>query len=72
MYKEKYTKKYALIDIDEQNINNGLEKLADAAKQIEELKIDLKKEEVKLKEASDATDKMLKELDIENKRADIK
>ena len=72
MYKDEYAKKYALIDIDEQNINNGLEKLAGASSQIEELKIDLKKEDAKLKEASESTDRMLKDLDVENKKADIK
>lgn len=72
MYKQEYAKKYELIDIDERNINNGLEKLAGASAQIEELKIDLKKEDAKLKEASESTDKMLKELDIENKKADVK
>ena len=30
MYKEIYEKKYKLIDIEEQNINNGLDKLAEA------------------------------------------
>lgn len=72
MYKDEYAKKYALIDIDEQNINNGLEKLAGASQQIEELKVDLKKEDAKLKEASESTDRMLKDLDVENKKADIK
>ena len=37
MYKDEYAKKYALIDIEEQNINNGLEKLASASHQIDEL-----------------------------------
>lgn len=36
------------------------------------LKIDLKKEEVKLKEASDQTDKLLKELEVENRKAQAK
>jgi dynein heavy chain, axonemal len=30
MYKELYDQKYKLIDVEEQNINNGLEKLAEA------------------------------------------
>ena len=38
MYKDQYAKKYALIEIDEQNINNGFEKLAGASQQIDELK----------------------------------
>ena len=36
------------------------------------MKIDLKKEEVKLKEASEVTDKLLKELEVENRKAKIK
>jgi len=72
MYKELYELKYKLIDVEETNINNGLEKLAEATQGVEELKVDLKKEEVKLKDASEETDKLLKELDVENKKADAK
>jgi dynein heavy chain len=72
MYKEIYQAKYKLIDVDEQNINNGLDKLAEATQGVEELKVDLKKEDAKLKEASEATDKLLKELDVETKKADTK
>jgi len=71
-YQALYEKKYDLIDVDEKNIVKGLDALAEAAKGVEELKIDLKKEEVKLKEASDVTDKLLKELDVETKKADAK
>jgi dynein heavy chain len=72
MYKELYDQKYKLIDIEEQNINNGLEKLAEATEGVEELKIDLRKEDAKLKIASEETDVLLKELDVENKKADVK
>ena len=72
MYKELYDQKYKLIDIEEVNINNGLDKLAEATTGVEELKIDLKKEEIKLKDAAESTDKLLVELDRENKKADIK
>ena len=41
-------------------------------KGVEELKIDLKKEEVKLKEASEVTDRLLKDLEVENRKARIK
>lgn len=34
--------------------------------------MDLKKEEVKLKEASEVTDKLLKELEVENRKAQLK
>lgn len=36
------------------------------------MKIDLKKEDAKLKEASDITDRLLKELEVENKKAKVK
>jgi len=36
------------------------------------LKIDLKKEEIKLKEASEITDRLLKDLEVENRKAKIK
>jgi dynein heavy chain len=72
MYKEIYSKKYALIDVDEQNINQGLMRLAEATQGVDELKIDLKAEDLKLKDASEATDKLLKELDVETKKADTK
>ena len=69
LYKDVYKKKYDGIDIEEQNIRNGLEKLAEAAQGVEELKVDLKREDIKLKEASEVTDKLLKEVEIENKKA---
>lgn len=69
LYKDVYKVKYDAIDVEEANIISGLEKLAEAAQGVEELKVDLRKEEVKLKEASDVTDKLLKELEIENKKA---
>jgi len=55
LYKEVYTKKYNGIDVEESNIVKGLDCLKEAAKGVEELKIDLRKEEIKLKEASDVT-----------------
>jgi len=72
MYQEVYKKKYDAIDVEEVNIRKGLDRLAEAALGVEELKVNLKKEEVKLKEKQDATDKLLKELDVENKKADLK
>jgi len=69
LYKEVYTKKYNGIDQEESNIVKGLDRLAEASQGVEELKIDLKKEEIKLKEASEITDKLLKELEVENKKA---
>jgi len=72
MYQELYVKKFKGIDIEEQNINNGLEKLAEATRGIDELKINLKKEDATLKIAADQTAALLGELEIENKKADIK
>jgi len=50
LYKDVYKKKYDAIDVEDQNIKLGLEKLFEAAQGVEELKVDLKKEEVKLKD----------------------
>jgi len=69
LYKDVYTKKYDGIDVEESNIVKGLEKLVEASAGVEELKVDLRKEEVKLKEASEVTDKLLKEVEIENRKA---
>lgn len=72
MYQELYENKFKGIDSEESNIVKGLDKLRVASQGVEELKIDLKKEEAKLKEAADVTDKLLKELEVENKKADLK
>ena len=69
LYKEVYKVKYDAIDVEDQNIGKGLDCLAEAAQGVEELKVNLKKEDVKLKEASEATDKLLKELEVESKKA---
>jgi len=53
LYKDVYKKKYEGIDKEEQNIRKGLDRLAEASLGVEELKIDLKAEEIKLKEASE-------------------
>ena len=50
----------------------GLDKLATAAADVENLKIDLAKKGITLREATDETDKLLKVLDVENKKADKK
>lgn len=71
-YKLVYKNKFDGLNNEENNIRKGLDRLREAAEGVEELKIDLKKEEVKLKEASDITDKLLKELEIENRKAKAK
>lgn len=72
MYQDVYVKKFNMIDKEETNINNGLEKLAEATRGIDELKIALKKEDATLKVAADQTAALLGELEVENKKADIK
>ena len=71
-YNELYTKKYNIIDVDEGNILSGLEKLAKAGADVEVLKADLAKKGVVLKTKTEETDRLLKTLDVENKRADVK
>lgn len=71
-YNELYTKKYNVIDVDEQNIISGLDKLAKAGADVEVLKQELAKKGVTLKAATEDTDRLLKTLDVENKRADVK
>jgi len=72
LYKEVYKKKYNGIDIEEANIIRGLEKLTEASAGVEELKIDLKAEDVKVREASEKVEKLLKDLEVKNKVAKIK
>ena len=71
-YHELYSTKYKAIDKDEQNIARGLDKLAEATEDVEQMKIVLKEENAKLDAATEATNKLLKELDEKNKKADIK
>lgn len=71
-YHELYSTKYKAIDKQEQNINSGLFKLAEATEDVEAMKIVLREENAKLDAATEATNKLLKELDIKNKAADIK
>jgi dynein heavy chain len=58
-YNELYTKKYKIIDVDEQNIISGLDKLAKAGADVELLKKDLAEKGVVLKTATEETDKLL-------------
>jgi dynein heavy chain len=71
-YQKLYTSKYEAIDKEEQNVNRGLEKLAEATTDVEAMKLVLKEENLKLDAATEATNKLLKELDEKNKKADIK
>jgi len=69
-YRDIYKKKYDAIDVEENNIIKGLDRLAEASVGVEELKVDLKKEDARLKEATESTEKLLKELEIQNREAD--
>ena len=71
-YSDLYNKKYKAIDSEEQNVVRGLEKLEQAAGDVELLKIDLAAKAIKLKAATEDTDKLLIVLDVENKKADKK
>lgn len=68
-YKQEYRVKYDNLNQEEKDIRNGLDKLAEASQGVEELKIDLKEEDAKLKVAAEQTDKLLKEVEIENLKA---
>jgi dynein heavy chain len=69
IYKTVYEKEYKKIDVEANNITNGLDKLAEASESISALLIISQKEEAELKEASAATDKLLFTLNIESKKA---
>mmetsp|Transcript_34956 Transcript_34956/g.25438 ORF Transcript_34956/g.25438 Transcript_34956/m.25438 type:complete len:963 (+) Transcript_34956:351-3239(+) len=72
MYQSLYQSKYDAIDVESQSIVKGLERLAEASAGVEELKVELKQEDIKLKDASDLTEKFLKELEVENRKAQTK
>jgi dynein heavy chain len=69
LYKSVYKTKYDGLNTEEKNIRLGLDKLKEAAEGIAILKEELAKEEVKLGEAAKKTDKLLKELEVENQKA---
>jgi len=71
-YKQVYQAKFDGLNMEEQNIRKGLDRLKEAADGVEVLKGELKIEDAKLKEATEKTDKMLKELEKENQKAKIK
>jgi dynein heavy chain len=71
-YTDLYTMKFKAIDKEEYEINQGLNKLAEATTDIEKMSIDLAKEQKEVAEATENTNKLLKELDVENKKADIR
>jgi len=71
-YNELYTQKYKAVDKEEFEIKRGLDKMAEATQLIEVMSVNLKKEQQLVQEATENTNKLLKELDIENRKADEK
>jgi dynein heavy chain len=66
-YKDMYQDKLAGIKKQESNVNLGLQKLIGGAKDVEEMKKVLAKEQVKLKQATEDTHKMLGSLEVMEK-----
>jgi len=71
-YKVVYEKKYSDLQKEEDNIGKGLIKLAEAAQGVEELKEDLKKEEVQLNIEMKKANALLKNLEVESAKAQKK
>jgi dynein heavy chain, axonemal len=69
-YTDLYNVKFKSIDKEEYEINQGLNKLAEATKDIETMHVVLAKEQKEVAEATENTNKLLKELDEKNKKAD--
>jgi dynein heavy chain len=68
-YKDMYGVKLAGIKKQESNVNLGLQKLIGGAKDVEEMKKVLAKEQVKLKQATEDTNKMLGSLEVSSMEA---
>jgi dynein heavy chain len=69
-YKKLYTNKYKELDMQESNFKVGVQKINEASETIAEMKKILSQEEVKLKEATEKTEKMLKDLEVEQRAAE--
>lgn len=69
-YKKLYTEKYKELDQQESNFKVGVQKINEASETIAELKKILSQEEIKLKEATEKTEKMLKDLAVEQAAAE--
>lgn len=61
-YKKLYLTKYKQLDQQESNFKIGVQKINEASESIAEMKKILSQEEVKLKDATEKTEKMLKDL----------
>jgi dynein heavy chain len=68
-YKSLYTQKYIELDKQESNFSVGVKKIDEASESIKEMKKALSLEEVQLKDATEKTETLLKELDVEQRAA---
>jgi len=64
VYREMYAAKYTEIELASQRVTVGLEKLQQGAEDVETMKVVLADEEVKLRKAEEATNEMLKKLEL--------
>merc|ERR1719359_1400063 len=71
-YKGLYQVKYDDVNVQERSINMGLEKLNEAAADVEIMKVALNEEEKNLKVAEDATNKLLVKVQSETAKAEKK
>lgn len=69
-YKKLYIIKYQELDVQESNFKIGVNKINEASIAIADMKKVLSQEEIKLKDASDKTEKMLRDLEVEQKAAE--
>jgi len=71
-YQQVYAAKKDEIEVQERSVLLGLKKLKDAAIEIDKMKEEIAREEIKLKEASEKTEKLLGELQVESAKAEKK
>lgn len=69
-YKKLYIVKYTELDVQQSNFKIGVKKINEASQAIAEMKKILSQEEIKLKDASEKTEKMLKDLEVEQRAAE--
>lgn len=66
MFQSLYRSKWDQLDKQERDILNGLSKLMQGAKDVEDMKLILSKDEIKFKEAEQATNEMLQSLQVKS------
>jgi len=69
-YRTTYTDKLAEVNIKEERINLGLQKLVQGAKDVEAMKVVLAEEQIKLDKATKDTNEMLESLEISSSEAE--